>query len=93
VRAALADLSVGRNASGKAGSMSDYQIVGPFQSHRVIVDGRFKLTHYRTVGSGVACYPSLAMRPGRGSERLICILACDAVVRVAWPAGWALFAE
>ena len=28
------------NANGKAGSMSDYQIVGPFQSHRVIVDGR-----------------------------------------------------
>jgi hypothetical protein len=25
---------------GKGGSMSDYQIVGPFQNHRVIVNGR-----------------------------------------------------
>jgi hypothetical protein len=73
--------------------MSDYQIVGPFQSHRVIVDGRFKLTHYRSVGSGVACYPSLAMPARAGAERLICILACAAVVRVGWPAGWALLPE
>lgn len=31
---------MGGTGNGKAGSMSDYQIVGPFQSHRVIVDGR-----------------------------------------------------